>query len=377
MPDAHDHDKSVNELMSAYWKRENRRVPVTFSTDEHLWLNLAGRSFSDFYRNPKTHLDVYLAGLKWECDNIRADRAVSYPDRWRVCPRLWMEENQFFGCQVVYQENDYAWAKSLEGSKSDLLARIADTDAEATIKNSEIWRLYCSCRELADGMEFAGRPVEIVSPGQGTHGIFTKACEVRGIERFCMDLYEDPDFAHRFLDLVTDKEIERIRAWHKLAQTGVTLPLPGGWGLCDDSLQLISAAAYRNFVLPRHERLFSVMTTGTRQIHLCGYAEQHYRCLREELGVKVIDGPGPFVDHGKWLEALGDDFGFNAQMDHSILLIGTPTQVDRMMRDMLTPAAKKPGRFQISGYIVARTPLENVRAAYEAGWKYGQIQSAG
>ena len=39
------------------------------------------------------------------------------------------------------------------------------------------------------------------------------------------------------------------------------------------------------------------MTTGRRQIHLCGYAEQHYRLLHDELGVRVIDGPGQFVDN--------------------------------------------------------------------------------
>ena len=89
--------------------------------------------------------------------------------------------------------------------------------------------------------------------------------------------------------------------------------------------------------------------------------------------MSLIDGPGPFVDHGRWLDELGDDFAFNAQMDHSTLLLGSPRDVEEMMRRMLTPSAKRPGRFQIMGFIVADTPLENVKAAYEAGLKYGQI----
>ena len=73
------------------------------------------------------------------------------------------------------------------------------------------------------------------------------------------------------LHLVTEKTIGRIRAWRKLTADGNGgFPEPDYFHFCDDSLQMISAAQYERFVLPRHERLYSAMTEGERRIHLCG-----------------------------------------------------------------------------------------------------------
>ena len=55
----------------------------------------------------------------------------------------------------------------------------------------------------------------------------------------------------------------------------------------------------------RHERLYSAMSLGRRDIHLCGRASQHYRVLHRRLGIGVIDGPGPFVDHAAYLAEIG------------------------------------------------------------------------
>jgi hypothetical protein len=69
-------------------------------------------------------------------------------------------------------------------------------------------------------------------------------------------------------------------------------------------------------------------------MHLCGRAAQHFNILRRKLNVMLIDGPGPFVDHGRYLREFGTDFSFRkplasvslaniAQTDHSILAYGS------------------------------------------------------
>ena len=369
-----EHDKAVDELFAGYGNRENRRVPVYFASDEDMWLGVAGGTFLEFYKDPRVQVATQLEGQKWMRDNVVADQKQAYPERWDVCPRLWNHETEFFGCEVVYQDDDYAWAMPLAGTKDDILKRVAGIDPLETVRNSNLYKLYCDSAALADGMQFEGRPVHVGSPGDGTDGVFTKAVEVLGADRLCREMTDDPGFVHQFLALITDKTIARMQAWRRLMGMEDIEPNEYGWGCADDSLVLISGETYRQFVLPQHKRLYGARSAGPyNSMHLCGRAMQHYRCLHEDLSIRTIDGPGTFVDHGTFLAELGEDFAFNAQMDHSVLLHGSKADVERMIRGLMTAGAKQPGHFQIMGFIVRNTPMDNVRAAYAAALRYGEI----
>ena len=372
--DEQEHDQEVQALWDAFREGRNTRVPITFACDEQVWLKASGQRFGDFYRIPEVHLRAQLEGQLWFRRNVVGDTQSGLPDTWRVIVRDWMEENDFCGCKVVYQEDDYAWGLPLEIAKEDLLGYLRNLDPERQVKRSHSYRMYCAMQELTDGMTFHDRPVKVVPPGGGTTGLFTKGAEIRGIDALCVDFYDDPEYAHAFLDLFTEKTIARITAWRGLTgNPDRTLPDPGRFHFPDDSIQLLSPDLYERFVMPCHERLYQAMTTGDRSLHLCGYATQHFDLLAEGLGVKSIDGPGPFVDHGKHLEQYGADFGFAAQMDHTILEQGNREGIRAMMERILSPAAKVSGRFQLMGFVNKFTPLENVRACYEAGREFGEI----
>jgi hypothetical protein len=372
--DVNGHRREVESLWDGYARCDNRRVPMTFTCDEQVWLKISGHTFREFYADPEVHLYAQLQGKLWFCNNVIGDMLPGPPDKWDVGVQLWMEENEFFGCEVQYQEDDYAWGMPLQLGREDLLDYLADIDPEERVRTSNAYRMYLALKELSEHISFADRAVEIVPPGDSTHGIFTKAAEIRGIEQMCIDLVEAPDFAEKFLVLVTEKSIGRILAWHKLTR-GTDLPLPNqeGFHFSDDSLQLISAEMYERFVLPCHERLYSSMTTGKRSMHICGRSSQLYGVLRRKLDVTEIDGPGPFVDHGAYLRDLGPDFSLVAQTDHSVMAIGTSSEIDRMVQGLLTAEAKVPGRFQILGFVTRHTPLENVSICYEAARKYGTV----
>ena len=366
------HNEAVSELWRAYGQGENDRVPIVFAADESLWLNLTGHSFRDFYLDPAVQLQVLLEGQAWWAETIVHDQPFGPPaEAWTVAPRFWMEEPEYFGCEVVIQEDSFAWSRPLADSKADLLHRLADLDPVTSVKQGQLWRLYTALRELTDGMVWRDLPVRVSPPGGGTHGVFTVACHVRGAEPLCLDLAEDPDFARELLGIIAEKTIERIKAWHELAATGVTLPLPS-WGMCDDSVQFISARTYEQIVLPSHQRIYAAMTTGSRHLHLCGHSQQHFAALYHELGIRLLDGPGPFVDWGALLEAYSD-LSINAQVDHTRLLLGPPEDIRQMLRDALTERARQPGRLQVMGFMGPRTPLPHVRCMYEAGRQFGRI----
>ncbi len=367
------HNAAVARLWEDYGRGANERVPITFASDEALWLQLTSHSFREFYTDAKVQLHTQLAGQAWMCEALVHDQRFGLPEgAWTVTPRFWMDEPEVFGCEVIIQEETFAWSRPLPLSKPDLLRHVADLDIEVAIRRSRLWELYCRMRDLAADMTWRDLPVRVAMPGGGTHGLFTTACHVRGPEQLCLDLLEDPDFARELLDLMVDQTVARIRTWHRLAETGTELPLPA-WGMADDSLQLISAATYRECVLPCHQRLYATMTDGRRSIHLCGHATQHYESLYQDLGIRTLDGPGPFVDYGELLAAY-PELTINAQVDHTVLLLGPREAIERMVRQMLTPAARQPGRLQVMGFLVPETPLENVRYLYEVGRGAGRLR---
>jgi len=378
VPRLDEHQQRTRDLMEAFAKQQNERVPIRFVCDEQIWTKVIGCSFRRFYHEAATHLRAQLEGWHWFRHHVLGDHPVGLPDRWNVVVQHWMEENAHFGCQVVYQEDDYAWGQPLDLAKDELLAHLRDLDPEDRIRSSRAYQLYQELCELAADLTFCERPVQVLPPGRGTHGIFTKAAEVRGIDQLCLDLAEDPAFAQAYLDAFTEAEIARIQAWRRLAPNPDEEPLPNraGFGFADDSLQLISAASARRFLLEPYRRLYDTMTTGPRSFHVCGHAMQHYAMLVEDLGVTTIDGPGHFCDHASYL-ARYPSLSFHAQTDSGIHLHGSDDDVAAMMQKLLAPGSKLPGRFWIDGFLTRQMPVKALERCYELGLELGTIPTHG
>lgn len=368
------HAAEVNELQAAYEKKANKRIPVHFEIDEQFWMMHSSGSFKDFYTNPEVHLNAQLQGNYRFVNQVIGDMAPGIPAAWNVNTVHWMEENEFFGCEVVYQENDYAWARPLPFGKRDLLKHIADIDPEVQVRKNSAYKLYLALKELTEGRSFADRPINILMPGIGTQGIFTKAAEIRGLELLCMDMVDDPEWFEEYLSLITEKSIARSKAWYRLINNQELMPSEIGFLGCDDSIQMISADFYERLVLPCHEKYFSAFTKGWRGIHLCGKSMQHYRVLHDKLGISIIDGPGLFADHGYYLRELGPDFSIIAQFDHTILALGSEREIEEMVQKFMRPETKLPGRFMVKGYIHRLTKLENVSLCYRLAKEYGMIE---
>lgn len=368
------HNAAVKQLWDDYGQNRHSRVPIHFAFDEQVRLPLYGCTFREYYTDPLLQVRVQLETEKWIREHVVQDSWMGLPEgAWTVSPVLWMDEKEFFGCEVVIQDDDYAWAKPIPADKPDLLARLRELDPLERVRGSRLFRFYTAMKEAVEGMEFCGRPVAVGFPGGGTHGLFTTAAEVRGLEQLCLDLKTDPDFAHEYLALVAEKILGRIRAWHQLAGVERDFPSSAAWGLADDSLQLISAATYREFVLPLHERMYAAMTTGPRTMHLCGYVRQHFRILHEELGIMSFDGPGPHLDLGELRAELGEEVHFCGRLHATVVQRGPKAAIDAMLRNFLTPEAKRGGRLDLLVYVPRGTPWEHLEWVYEAGLRHGRL----
>lgn len=369
-----EHNAAVKQLWDDYGRNRHARVPIRFAFDEQFRLPLYGCTFRQYYTDPLLQVRVQLETEKQIRERLVQDSWMGVPEgAWTVAPVQWMDEKEFFGCEVVFQDDDYAWARPIRASKPDLLAWIRDIDPLERVRESRLFRFYTAMKEAVEDLEFHGQPVTVGFPG-GTHGLFTTAAEVRGLEQLCLDLKEDPDFVREYLDLVADRILGRLRAWYQLAGIERDFPSPDGWGMADDSLQLISAQSYREFVLPVHERMYAAMTTGPRHIHLCGHVRQHFRVLHEELGIMSFDGPGPHLDLGEIRAEIGEDVHICGRLHTTVLQQGPREAIDAMIRGFLTPAAKRGGRLDLLVYAARGTPWEHLQWAYESGIRHGALE---
>ena len=367
-----EHNASVTALWETYAQGTNERVPVTFAIDEQYRLPLYGCGYREYYQSAELQLNAQLETEKVFRETVVHDREMGLPSgSWMVTPQFWMAEREYFGATVHFQEDDYAWADPLDLGKAELIERVRGIDPAARVREESLYRLWAEMKRLAAGREFGGRPVR-VNLWNGTHGIFTIAAELRGLERMCLDLLEDPVFAAEYLAAVTEALLGRMLAWGGALETGVTYPTEAMWGGPDDSLQLLSERTCREHVLPHLRRLYDRMSRGPRTIHLCGKSQQHYQMLHEELGLTLFDGPGVYADLGRMREECAGPIEVNAQFNNTVLITGPAAEIEREIARVLTPAAKR-GKINLVGYVPLGARAENLRLAYAAGKKYGEM----
>lgn len=372
------HNTMVEELWEDFEERCNERIPIVFAYDEQFQLPLYGTTYRKYYGDPDLMADVQLSTAKWWMNNVVQDSIMGLPkDNWIVHPQLWMAEKEFFGCEIVYQENDYAWARPMTARKQDLISLLWSIDPAKRLKENTGYRFYKSMKARFQGRRFCGIPIEVEPPNgiAMTHGIFTTAAEIRGHEKLCVDMARDPEFAKSLLDVITEKTLARMKAWHELAGDEVKVQSTDTWSMADDSICILSPKLYEEFVLPFHERVYSEMTTGIRGIHLCGHAQHLFSILHSRLRIGLFDGPGPWIDLGWMRDEFGTDVRINAQVCHQKLKEGGPEAIETMVRDILTERAKRGGQMVLMGYAVTGTRIANLNAMYAAGLKHGGVPS--
>ena len=71
------HNASVARLWEDFSRSRNARVPITFASDEALWLKLTGHSFREFYTDARVQLEGLPAGLEWGALNPLCERGGS------------------------------------------------------------------------------------------------------------------------------------------------------------------------------------------------------------------------------------------------------------------------------------------------------------
>ncbi len=226
-------------------------------------------------------------------------------------------------------------------------------------------------RKAADLVHRYGRTHSIVG------GVLSAAFEgpwyLRGMEQFLSDMLINKDYARRLIDLVADFHLQ---AGLKLIDLGCDILLAGDDVGIQDRM-LISPELWREFVKPCYGRVFGAYKRRNPKVkiatHICGYIEPIMDDLIE-VGVDILNPVQPTaMDPARLKRRYGKRISFwGAVDDQRVLPLGSPPEVEAEVRLRLRQLAPGGGYILCSSHNVQpATPLENIRAFYAAGKRYG------
>lgn len=371
--DFHKHNEEQRKVWDAFHSGAPIRVPMILGVNPRVLLcnplyNPRGISFEEYWNDADIMLKAQCEFAWFRNHHLFYDHEMGMPDEWRV-----NVDPQNFG--------ETAWLgaplKFIPGDVPDTVVPLNDDNREMLFVkgipdpfSSVMGHIRDFYEYFNNGHTFMGRPVKAGMGMLGTDGPMTIACNLRGATEFCIELYEDPDYAMQLLDYITEATILRIRAWRKY----YGLETPGGMYFADDSIALLSVRDYRRFILPFHKKILKELTTGEapNHIHLCGDATRHFKTIRDELNVRSFDTGYP-VSHGELCKELGGDVVINGGPRVDILRNGTDIDIVNETKRILDEVMPVSKTFVIrdANNVPAGTPIENIRLMYETVKQYG------
>ncbi len=374
------HNQEVQEVWDAYNAGKPIRVPLVLGVNIRYylftpWLNPKKLTFQEYFDNPDLMLETQVEFQHYVRHNLLFDGEMGMPkDSWGGVYVDFQNtyEASWFGCPMRFHENQVVDTEPiLNDDNKRMLFDQGIPDPFTGGSMGLNMEYYERMKEKLLDYIYMGLPVAGVSPiGLGTDGPFTAAANLRGSSEICMDLYEDPQYARDLLAYITDATIVRIRAYRKLLGHDLK---PKCWGFADDSIQLLSPAMYREFVLPCHKRLVSELAgEGPHSIHLCGDATRHFRTIRDELNVKAFDTGFP-VEFGWLREELGPDVQINGGPSVQFLMAVTPDEVREECRRILATGVMTGEKFLLreGNNLSPGITEENVAAMHSAAKEFG------
>jgi uroporphyrinogen-III decarboxylase len=374
------HNEQVRRVWQAYHEKRPIRVPMVLGISAQWTLSMPeanpqGYTFAEYMTNPEVMIRHQLHKSWWVRHRVLQDAEMGLPQSWPVVVdgQNVFEAGWLGGMISIRPRQPPAAVPVLtDDRKREILDRgIPDPFAGEWAEWN--WERYELARQWAEeGVEFHGRPLAQPTPtGTGTDGPFTIACQLRGADNLCMDIYLDPDYFHSLMELITEATIQRVRAYRRhLGLDEETRT----WGFADDFVQLLSCETYRDHVLPYHRRLVEAFgRDGPNAIHLCGDATHLFPIIRDELKVQSFDTGYP-VDFGRLRRELGADVQILGGPRVDLVRNGPPEAIQAEVRRIMATGVREGGRFILreGNNCAPGTPLDHIAAMYEACQKYGQ-----
>ncbi len=188
-------------------------------------------------------------------------------------------------------------------------------------------------------------------------GPAAEGADLRGVDRFLIDLLKDPTFAGELMDRCTEVGIEFARA--QVAAGADTI------GVGDAIASQISPRVYETLIQPREKRLIAAIkdTGALAKLHICGNIT-HLLPGMVELPIDIID-VDHMVDIGAVRRRVGRRVAITGNLDPvSAIMDGTPQSI-RSGLARIYEQVGNPYLVNAGCEIPGGTPGENLRALCE------------
>ncbi len=203
-------------------------------------------------------------------------------------------------------------------------------------------------------------------------GIFERSWGLRGLERFLVDLMQNPAVPCAIMDRMTDLYIDNVTRVLKAGQGRIDMVYT--WDdLAHQQGLIMSPKMWRKYIVPRHQRLNVAIRAFDVRImyHSCGAIYPLIGSLIRDLGIDVLQSLQPRaknMDLRKIKAEFGDVVSFHGGVDiQQTLPHGTPEEVRAEVRDRCTVLGRGGGYILSAAHFIQNdTPTENILAMYTA-----------
>jgi len=195
------------------------------------------------------------------------------------------------------------------------------------------------------------------------------AVTLRGVEALIYDTMDDPEFVHELMRYTSQLTRSRGEA---LIETGVALMLAETSASCS----VISPKIYQEFVHPYLKEMVDHFRQqgASVDLHICGYTDPIVE-YTTSLDIDIIDIDA-VTSLKKTVDISQKKVTIRGNLAAELFGEGTPAQVEEEVKNCVEIAAPGSAYILSPGCTVPHdAPMENIRAFWEAGLKYGRYQA--
>ena len=218
-------------------------------------------NMTDYYFDPVLYLKTNLRVNLMRFEKFMDDTALTKTVPWN--PGVTMEPS-LFGVKAVYQPDKEAW----ESHESYLVSDYSDLASLKTpdfYDNEAMRHIHSMYRQLCEITDRVAPDFSISFP-RWRRSPFGNACSLRGMERLCLDFYENPDFVHELMSFVTCSRMEWENSCNSfLGQSCNSCILANDEVNCPT----VSPSLYEQFIMPYEKQLIEYYGEF-EYFHSCG-----------------------------------------------------------------------------------------------------------
>lgn len=388
MVDFEKHNGESAKVWETYHSGNPVRIPMILGMNPRMIILDAkyndGVTFEKYYNDPQVMLETQLKFRKFDSCEVVYDHVMGIPEHgWHIYTDFQNDvECGWLGAEVKYSGNAVPFTipflKDGDKNKKDMLLKKGIPELFDGLLGKALEYYNYFTEKKNEGFTYEGKPINSVGfAGMGTDGPMTVACMLRGTTEFCIDLYEDTEYALELLDYITEAAVFRIKGLRKYFGQPEKTP---SLGFADDSIQLLSCEDYEKFILPFHKKLIKELTyqteteIGKNSIHLCGDATRHFKKIQDELNIYSFDTGFP-INFRNMLEILSPETQISGGVHVDTLLRGGRDAIEKAVENICREVKLLSKKFIIreANNLSPETPLENISSMYEAVKKFGKF----